>query len=158
MNHNGANFTNIPAVFPTDNSTGPVYDVNKTSEAFDMTHSKKYYGQYDLDDEKHIAEKMNKTKTETPVKSDPKSQVDVSPTLDKNGPKSMPANKNSGITGVLSSTSNVVAISSAVLSSKPSKSESMLQPLKAVAATMMTIVGMTILGVAGFLLWRRIIQ
>uniref|UniRef100_A0A1B6DDZ1 Uncharacterized protein n=1 Tax=Clastoptera arizonana TaxID=38151 RepID=A0A1B6DDZ1_9HEMI len=159
INHDHENSSHIPAIFPKDNSTGPVYQINKTSEAFDMTHSNKYLGQFDTDDVKHIAEKLNKTKNNTLLIVNPKSQVDISGDMDKNGPKLLPESKKpSDISGVISSSSNVLAISSAVLSSKNEKSEGLLQPIKTIAATVMTIVGMTILGMAGFLLWRRIVQ
>ncbi|XP_054264039.1 uncharacterized protein LOC128987294 [Macrosteles quadrilineatus] len=118
------------------------------SEQEDMLQSK-YKGGQDVD-ELHPVKNVNENN------ADPKSQVSVSPTMDKNGPKSMNETKVKPRESMLESTSKMMAVSSSVLANNQPEHNGIIEPGKTIMTLLLTTVAIACLGAVGLLLWKRI--
>lgn len=142
----------------TWNTTSPIKpeDVKQSkSEQDDMLHTK-YTGGEDVDELLKPIKKATEKSEKKPTlpKENPKSEVDVSPSMEKTGPKLMNDAKSKSI---LDSTSTVMAVSSSVLANtKSNKHQAVLQPAKTVVSVLLSLAVVLSLGVIGLLIWKKI--
>uniref|UniRef100_A0A1B6KP32 Syndecan/Neurexin domain-containing protein n=1 Tax=Graphocephala atropunctata TaxID=36148 RepID=A0A1B6KP32_9HEMI len=148
------------------NTEGPAQSTGKfTEEQEDMLHSK-YTGGHDVDEKqnpkKKQSEKEEKKASEKdekkpiPSKKDPKSEVEVDPNFDKEGPKMMNETKTKPGDSVLGSTSKMMAMSSSVLSTTQVKHHGLIEPMKTAGTVLLSVLVVLCLGLVGLLIWKRI--